>query len=149
MFDRWFMYTIEQHQVQSGFEIEVLTDTFCHLWLRYTSVEPQKHRRFINRRGLFIPWDYRQCFVSYKDFEQNQDGDTLNHSFTWLDWHHCLNQWFYFWGTISSVSSPSTSPIFTKHYTDPPYPDSFLEYWDWWGVEPPSFPDSFIEYWSS
>jgi len=142
------MSDIAQTQIQGGFEITVTTDTPVHLWLRYTGVTPVQHRKFILRRGLYADWDYRQCFVAYKDIEQNQDGDTLIHSFTWLGWYHCLSQWFYFWGLISDIVSKSTSPIFSKHYTAPAYPGEFYEPWDWWGLPVPTFSNSFYEPWS-
>lgn len=145
----WFMSDIQQNQIDGGWSIEILTDVPCHLWLRYTNVTPVQHRKFILRRGIYADWDYRQCFVAYRDIEQEQDGDTANHIFTWLGWYHCLWQWFYFWGSISGAHSPSTSPIFGKHYAEPVYPTEFIEPWDWYGLPVPDFLYEFIEYWSS
>jgi len=145
----WYMSDISQQKVSGGFDIRVTTDVACHLWLRYTGVIPVQHRKPTLRRGLFVSWDYRQCFVAYKDIEQIQDGDTLFHNFTWLSWYHCLWRWFYFWGLISDVVSKSTSPIFSKHYSEPVYPTEYIEYWTWLGLPVPTWVNSYLEYWSS
>jgi len=42
---------------------------------------PQKHAKPVERRGLFWMWDARFCFVAFCDVEQEEEGDTLTHTF--------------------------------------------------------------------
>lgn len=124
---RWSLRDIQQTTISGGFTIVCTTDVPCHMWLRYSSIEPQKHSKPILTRGILMSYDARFCFVAYHGLEQDEDGDTLIHTFTWLEWETCLTQWFYFWATIEDVPSLSTSPIFKKHYVAPIAP-SLLAY---------------------
>lgn len=118
---RWLLLTIEQTTISDGFTVTVTSDVPCHMFLRWSKTNPQIHPVTKTRRGLSVMLDNRFCFVAYKDLEQNEAGDTLTHTFTWLDWYTCLWRWFYFWATISGVTSPSTTAILKKHYTAPPF----------------------------
>jgi len=60
------------------------------------------------------------CFVQFNDIEQNEPGDTTEHTFTWPDWFVCRTCWYYFWATLAGVLSPSNTAIFELHYRDGP-----------------------------
>lgn len=104
--------------------IEVITDVPCHLYMRWTLVRPRIHSKSSIRRGLAQMKDVRFCFVIYHDNEQEEAGDTLIHTFVKPDWPVCEIRWFYFWGEVNAVVSPSTSPLFKLHndYELPPSP---------------------------
>jgi len=73
------------------------------------------------RRGIQFAEDVRFCFTVYEDNEQAQPGDTLNHTWYKRDWPPCTTKWLYFWGYITGLISPSTSPLFKYHHpTEPP-----------------------------
>jgi len=113
----WSLREIEQVKIFDGYIITIVTNVPCHLWLRYTEEPPQYHAIPLYKRGIFIYKDARFCFVAFKHIEQDEANDTYTHTFTWHGWYHCLTQYFYFWGEISGQGSPSTSPIFSKHFT--------------------------------
>ena len=60
------------------------------------------------------------CFDAYEDNEQEEAGDTLQHTFIKEPWPVCQTRFFYFHGTINGIASPSTSPILKKHRVAPP-----------------------------
>lgn len=127
---RFAVYDINYLVTSTGVEITVFTFEPCHLWLRYTTKEPQEHLVPVIKRGLATHQHKRFCFVVYKDLEQNEAGDTLTHTFTIEPWPHCQTRYFYFYGSIGGDPSPSTSAIFSYHrvYTAPPPPIVFE--WD-------------------
>jgi len=110
----------------AGVLVTCYTNYPCHLWMRWTAIIPQKHVNTKMVRGAPIGTYIDQCFVVYKDLEQNEPGDTSTHTFTAEPWPGCETRWFYFWGTVQSVLSPSASAIFSYHreilyklYSDP------------------------------
>jgi len=92
-------------------------------------VLPQEHVIPVYLRGVFLHGDKRFCFVAYHDNEQEEAGDTYEHTFTKEPWAHCETRWFYFHGEIDATPSPSTSPIFSKHRIAPEWVLLILEPW--------------------
>ena len=128
----WALSDIHQILTDTGYKIIVWTFQPCHLWFRWTTIEPEEHIIPRILRGVPLMSDKRFCFVAYKDNEQEEDGDTYVHTFLKEPWPVCETRFFYFHGTISSESSPSTSCIFKKHRPQPPitktfYPDESPE----------------------
>lgn len=127
---RFAVLTIEQILTATGYKIIVTTDVPCHLWMRWSLVEPEIHKIPILKRGVYIHADIRICFVVYTDNEQEEDGDTIIHTFIKEPWPTCETRYFIFWGTINGEPSPSTSGIFTKHRTAPEEPVFQGECWE-------------------
>jgi len=129
---RFHLLTIDHEITADGFIVTITTNTPCHLYLRYSKVYPRIHRKSVLRRGVVFGWDARFCFVSYQHIEQNEDGDTITHTFTWPDWENCWTRYFYFWGTKTGFEMASDSPIFWLHYlwTAVPPPDQTIFYSD-------------------
>lgn len=129
MVDRWYPISIEQTHIDGGFTIVLTTDIPCHLWLFWTDKEPWVHPRTRRLRGLSVPWNAYWCYVAWTIIGQEEDGDTLTHTFQWTGWEHCQTKYFRFHGNINDVTSPSDSPIFQKHYTTfVPPPPLYLGY---------------------
>ncbi|MBA7568526.1 hypothetical protein ES708_10255 [subsurface metagenome] len=99
-----------------GFKITVTTDILCHLYMRWTTVEPQYQTVPLLRRGISMHGDRTFCFVAYQDNEQEEAGDTLVHTFIKRNWPICETRYFYFWATVATQEQPSTSPIFHLHF---------------------------------
>lgn len=116
--------------VSGGFTITLVTDTPCHLWLYWTDKEPWVHRVGTIQRGLAIPWDSYWCYVAWQKIEQDEAGDTINHTFEWLGWEICQVKWFRFHGQVAGSESPSDTAIFRLHYfyVPPPPPTLIIEH---------------------
>jgi len=125
------MKAIEQYLYEEGYKIVIQTDVACHLWMRWTTIEPQEHFIPVFRRGVAFRADKYFCFDVYHDNEQEEAGDTLLHTFIKTPWVHCETRYFYFHGSVAGVPSKSTSPIFKKHRLVPQY-EQLLE-----NLEPP------------
>jgi len=113
----WLANSITQTILPDGFRIILTTDIPCHLYMRWTLIEPEVHKIPTYRRGIALPADKRFCFVAWEENEQEEIGDTTTHTFTKLDWPLCQTRWFYFVGTRAMEQQPSVSPIFKKHRT--------------------------------
>ena len=112
---RWACLTIRYIPTEYDVTAVATTDVPCHLWARWSENEPQFHKKSYIIRGQITPWGLRICFTSYQDLEQLEPGDTLTHTFYWDDWVYCITRWFYLYGTIGGLKSPSTSGIFKYH----------------------------------
>lgn len=110
--------SLEQILIKGGYQIVITTDIPCHLWLRWTNLEPWTHLRTEIVRGLPILKDPYYCFDVYWDIEQVEAGDTYYHTFIWEGWEVCYTHWFYFHGNIDTKAVVSTSCLFKKHYPD-------------------------------
>lgn len=119
---RWALLTIAYTPALTTVMVTTTTDVPCHLWARWSENEPQFHPLTMVIRGITVPWSLRTCFTAYQDLEQNEAGDTISHSFTWNPWAFCITRWFYFYGQIAGLKSPSTSGIFRYHnqFVPPP-----------------------------
>ncbi len=110
-----------QYSIQlTGYIIVVTTDVPCHLWMRWTLENPRRHFDPVIKRGASFPVKVRFCVVEYRDNEQAEAGDTLTHTFIKLNWPECQTRYFYFFGNVAGVWSPSESPLFEKHFKLPP-----------------------------
>lgn len=121
----------------TGYIITCHTNNPCHLFMRYTTTIPQKHIKPRIVRGAVAGTYIDQCFVVFEDNEQEEPGDTYTHTFIKEPWVVCETRWFYFWGTVNGVLSPSASAIFSKHRYAPPTPIVIIIY-----SEGPTSPDT-------
>jgi len=108
---RWLQTGFTHSPLYNAWCVLATTDAPCHLWLRWTTWQPRRHPRARVLRGLPVIGDVYYCFVGYYDIEQQQDGDTLVHSFCvpWLPSMALIH--YYLHGTIAGVPAPSNSPI--------------------------------------
>jgi len=95
-----------------GYLLQFTTDNICHLWVRWTNVEPEQHKIPRERAGTVIFDDKRFCFVAWHEVEQLEAGDTFIHTFILEDWPIGETRWWYYIGTRAGEQLPSTSPIF-------------------------------------
>ena len=100
--------------------VVVTTDVPCHLWLRYTNSPERMHLQVKTKRGLRFMANPYYCFVAYQEIEQNEAGDTTEHTFTWGPWATNVCFWYYLRGTIATVASPSTSPVWYQCFNQGP-----------------------------
>lgn len=112
----WYLKDLKYTWLSDGFQFVAYTDVPCHLYCRMTTTQPRRHALPSGRRGTYLQGDVRFCFVVYEDNEQEEDGDTLVHTFIKPSWPVCETRWFYFIGSIDGVWSVSESPIFKFHF---------------------------------
>ena len=129
--EHWYIIDWAQTLALDSVTIVAETNRACHLWLRYTLIEPEKHHNAIMRRGAPIGTHIDQCFVVGHDIEQNELGDTTTHTFAVPDWPVCQTRWFYLWGQQAGIDSPSLSPVFEKHNIGPTYVIKFHDCFTW------------------
>jgi len=122
MADHWYITHWEQARTQNGERITVWTNVPCHLWMRWTLIEPRIHKIPVTVRGLTTMSDFYYCFDVYHDNEEEGPLDSIVHTFLKEPWPYCQERWFYFHGNINGIPSPSTSPVFYKHPIAPPEP---------------------------
>ena len=96
-----------------GLTICIPTSVPCHLICYYTDKKPLKHHTTAIVRGLKVPWDTYFCFVAWQQVEQEEEGDTLYHTFPIPTWLEGQTKWFTFKGEVDSIQSPSVGPIFS------------------------------------
>lgn len=140
---------IQQYLLSNGFMILILTNVPCHLTMHWTTIEPKTHKVARVVRGLPAPEGAYFCFDVQDTNEQEEDGDTLYHSFIKRDWPLCQTRYFAFTATINEIESPSSSPIFSKHMKEPSVPSLFFETWTPPPEIIPTFNILFTELWSS
>jgi hypothetical protein len=116
----WLLTSITYQLTTAGMLITLTTDIPCHLFKRETTTVPQKHVNPIVTRGAVIGTYIDQCFVAYTDIEQQEQADTLIHTFVQEPWPCDETRWFYFWGTKLLALMPSASPIFNYTRICPP-----------------------------
>lgn len=111
----WAALTIDYINSIDGYQVVITSDITVHCFCRYSRMEPQKHVIPKKLRGTFVGSYIDQCFVAFKDLEQDEDGDTLTHTFTFTDWLPCETLWFYFWATKVDSNTKSATPLFKHH----------------------------------
>ncbi len=143
---------IDFHSSSDGVRIRVTTDVASHLWLRLSSKHPWVHRKPSLRRGVAFAEDVRFCFTVFEDNEQEETGDTLNHTWWKPNWPICTTKWLYVWGMRAGETCVSTTAPF-KYHNDgiSPVPHVallLLEPWTGYYPPPPTFELVFLEPWT-
>lgn len=143
LLDIYFWFEDDDLWISAG------TDSACHLFCRYTLLEPERKLEPLYKRGIYLKETLRSCFVEYQTVEQQQAGDTTAHLFLIPNWTVCQTCWLYLIGYIAAVESPSESPDFKKHYPGWFCTFDSLEEWTWRGDKQPPWCLEFLEDWSS
>jgi hypothetical protein len=144
----WAPTDIASQLTPTGYTIVVTTDIPVHLWMRWSLNEPLKRPSEEFRRGILLMSGVRWCFVNWHENEQEEDGDTLTHTFIKPNWPVCQTRWFYFLGTKQAEESPSASPIFHLHREAVHLELKFYEPWTEYGPPPPTMELIFLEPWT-
>ena len=143
---------IDFHPSTTGVRIRVTTDVPSHLYLRLSSQHPWIHKKPSLRRGVAFAEDVRFCFTVYQDNEQNEWGDTLEHTWWKDDWPPCTTKWLYVWGSRAGEICVSTTAPFKYHNTGiepvPPWGLIFHEPWSIIFPPPLHLEQLFSEPWS-
>ena len=122
-----------------GVRIRALTDCPSHLFIRLSSRQPWVHKTPELRRGVQFATDIRFCFTVFEDNEQEEAGDTLNHTWWKPNWPVCTTKWLYFWGTrVGEVCVSTTAPFEYHNSGAAPVPHvALLVLEPWTEVTPP------------
>ncbi|MBA7538064.1 hypothetical protein ES705_30338 [subsurface metagenome] len=105
---------IDFHPSETGVRIRVTTDVPSHLFLRLSSQTPRIHMKPSIRRGVAFAEDVRFCFTVFVDNEQDEVGDTVEHTWWEKNWPVCTTKWLYVWGSrLGEVCVSTTAPF---HY---------------------------------
>lgn len=118
---KWACLSLTEICLADGYTFEAITNKPIHLWLRLTDQPYRKHMKSEVVRGETKMTDLRFCFTQFSDIEQEEAGDTLEHTFIVRDWPVPETRYFYLLGTENEVPSPSTSNIFEYHFPPSPY----------------------------
>ncbi|MBA7543093.1 hypothetical protein ES705_35419 [subsurface metagenome] len=108
---------IDFHPSSTGVRIRVTTDVPSHLFVRLSRQEPRIHMQPSIRRGVAFAEDVRFCFTVFEDNEQNEWGDTLEHTWWKESWPVCTTKWLYIWGMRAGETCISTTAPFQYHNT--------------------------------
>lgn len=125
VYSHWAIKSIWYEITATGYIVTITTNHPCHLWMRWTNITPVIHHHLSPERGASFDISTRYCFVGYHDNEQEEDGDTYEHTFIKEPWPVCETRWFYFIGQVSAGSSASDTAIFIKHRHQPPITSYF------------------------
>ena len=117
---KWACLSLAEICLADGYTFEGATNKPIHLWLRLTNQPYRKHMKSEVVRGETKMTDLRFCFTQFEDIEQEEEGDTLEHTFIVRSWPVPEKRYFYLIGTENDVPSPSTTNIFEYHF--PPWP---------------------------
>lgn len=129
---RWYLKSVDYIITATGVKIIAYTDVACHLTFRWTTTQPRIHLDPVLKRGVPFRSMPRYCFTTYHDNEQEEAHDTYIHTFIKEPWPACQTRWYYLFGTIDGVASPSESPLLKYHRVAAPapvcfYPDPYPE----------------------
>ena len=113
---------VKPFRIPDGVKLVVTTDIACHLYMRWSHNPPRSHSIPALRRGLLMHTDLYFCFTAYHDNEQEEDGDTLTHTFLKTPWAVCECRYFYFWGKVGDTMCESDTPCFQLHLPAPDVP---------------------------
>jgi hypothetical protein len=96
------------------------TDVACHLWLHLTDQDYIIRRIPYTKRGAAVELSSVTCFVETLLIEQDEAGDTYEHTFTVpLIAYGRVHSW-YLSGTQGGVAMTSVSQIFSAQCPAPP-----------------------------
>lgn len=108
---RWTILTIEHYPLTHEYRVVVTTDIAVHLYLQYSAGYRTVKLNWYAVRGLAMRCDVRWPFFYFGQYEQEEDGDTLVHTFK-VPYDDHKHAWFTrFKGSLGGIELPSTSPL--------------------------------------
>ncbi len=125
----WYLREQTATVTATGVQVVAVTNVACHLWLRWSTEKTGKHMDAVLRRGMVTREVPRFCVVSYNDVEQEEEGNTITHTFLVTPWPYCETRWYYLWGTMYGEATPSESPIFEYHREEPAISEVIIPCW--------------------
>ncbi|MBA7535022.1 hypothetical protein ES705_27272 [subsurface metagenome] len=130
---------IDFHASTTGVRVRVTTDVPSHLFIRLSRRKPWIHKKPSLRRGVAFAEDVRFCFTVFEDNEQNEWGDTLEHTWWKPDWPFCTTKYLYVWGMRAGETCISTTAPFKYHNDglEPVPPWGLIFHEPWSGIFPP------------
>ena len=109
-----------------GFIITLQTNVPCHMWLNPLINPVWNHPRSHLNRGLLTSYDSYRCINILKDIEQEEAGDTTEHTFIWTGWIWCQHEQFVFTSENNGCPIVTVSPPYKLHYSYAPPLDPCL-----------------------
>jgi len=83
---KWACLSLTEICLADGYTFTAATSKPIHLWLRLTDQPYRKHMKSEVVRGETKMTDLRFCFTQFTDIEQEEAGDTLEHTFIVRNW---------------------------------------------------------------
>ena len=105
--------------VGSDLHVRLDSNTAVHLGMLYTYSPVRGKRTALDSRGLATMCAVHYDFATFGELDQLEPGDTTVHNFVWPGWGPGMEAWFYFWGTVAGVLSPSKSAVFYVKWQQP------------------------------
>ena len=102
------------------------TDIPCHLFIRVSDKPPWKQAGTHYKRGVVFHHAPNVYFAWHFEEEQQEPGDTTQHTFQFYFNFSCQTLWWYAYGTVDGKDSPSISPFYHQHYLEPTYTPACL-----------------------
>lgn len=73
-------------ETPTGVILVMTSSTPCHAYMYYTKTEPDIHTLAVTQRGLSSKAASKYCFVIFHTNEQEEPGDTIDHTFIKDPW---------------------------------------------------------------
>lgn len=129
---KWACLSISGVDTGAGINLGCTTNHACHLWQYWSPLSPYTTKKGLERRGVVLCFLKNFALKYHYLIEQTEAGDTTTHTFPNTPWTVCTTRWYFFHGKHAGEWSPSNSPIFHIHRTQPPvtfyfYPNSHPE----------------------
>ena len=84
---RFLIIAYNQWWLSDTLWVKCTTDVPVHLFLRWTDKREWMHLHAETIRGATLMKDPKYCFVEWQEVEQEEAGDTLEHTIPFQFWH--------------------------------------------------------------
>lgn len=131
---RWTIVEYSTEWFLNDKKITCTTNRTCHMRINITRSYPFNKDRNVFFRGVPQRHGLDIQFRIAQSFWQEEDGDTLTHTFWIRDWEYCDQRYWFFDAAVSGRLSRSQSCIFSQHFTGevpPPGPVPTEYVWSW------------------
>jgi hypothetical protein len=115
----WRVVTFAQVWVANTMNFVCTTDIRCHLFLAWSDHEPYIKRRAHQKRGTVMWHDGEHGLVVNGYVEQEQSGDTKDHTIKLVFPPAGGERWWFLFGEVDNRRSTSRTPFYYDKYIPP------------------------------
>lgn len=107
----WVLTFLDNSRAWTSLFTQAQTNRADHLFMSWSHHKPSRTRIYRTVRGAIIFCGYKYTWNTPNVVEQNQSGDTIDHTFSPISLQPTDHVWYYLWSIAGPYGQPCQGPL--------------------------------------